>query len=158
VPTIETLAAAMLLREHALGMRVAVVKVVDLLVLDCTAPGALSEETFSALFPASVPVIMAYHGYPSVVHELLHGRIDPERLHVHGYEEEGTTTTLFDMTVLNEMSRFHLASDAIRRLGREDNAATALLRFCNDRLEAHAAYIREHGIDLPEVRDWTWRR
>jgi len=158
VPTIETLAATMLLREHVPGIRVAVVNVVDLLVLDHAAPGALSEAAFSALFPAGVPVIMAYHGYPSVVHELLHGRLDPDRFHVHGYHEEGTTTTPFDMTVLNEMSRFHLASDAIRRLGREDNAATALLRFCDERLQAHVAYIWEHGVDLPEVRDWTWGR
>ncbi len=158
VPTIEVLAAAMLLREHVPHLRVAVVSVVDLLVLDRSAPESLGESAFVALFPAGVPVIMGFHGYPSVVHELLHGRTDTERFHVHGYDEEGTTTTPFDMTVLNQMSRFHLASDAIRRLEREDNAATALLNFCNQRLEAHAAYIREHGVDLPEVRDWTWRR
>jgi xylulose-5-phosphate/fructose-6-phosphate phosphoketolase len=156
VPTIEALAATMLLREHVPGIRVAVVNVVDLLVLDGGAPGALGDGAFAALFPAGVPVIVAYHGYASVVHELLHGRIDADRFHVHGYQEEGTTTTPFDMTVLNEMSRFHLAIDAIRRLGREDTAATALVRFCKDRLEAHVEYIWENGIDLPEVRDWIW--
>ena len=158
VPTIETLAAAMLLREHVPALRVAVVNLVDLLVLDLTAGGALSEKAFVALFPDGVPVIVAFHGYAGVVHELLHGRTDTERFHVHGYREEGTTTTPFDMLVLNEMSRFHLASDAIRRLGRADNAATALLHFCNERLEAHDRFIWENGVDLPEVRDWIWRR
>ena len=158
VPTIETLAATMLLREHVPALRIAVVNVVDLLVLDRNAAGALGEAAFAALFPDGIPVIVAFHGYASVVHELLHGRTDTERFHVHGYREEGTTTTPFDMTVLNELSRFHLASDAIRRLGRQDNAATALLHFCNERLEAHVAYIEENGIDLPEIRDWTWQR
>ncbi len=102
-------------------------------------------------------MIFAFHGYPHVIHELIHHRPNAQRFHVRGYIEEGTTTTPFDMTVLNRMSRFHLAAEAIRRSGRDDAQARAALNLFDERLAAHYVYIREHGIDMPEIRDWRWR-
>ena len=151
VPTREMLAAVALLRQAAPDLAVQAVNVVDLLRLETPGehPGGLSEAAFAELFTPSCPVVFAFHGYPMVVHELLHGRPEPQRFHVHGYREEGTTTTPFDMLVLNRMSRFDLANDALRRCGRNGN------RFDAD-LARHRAWIAEHDDDLPDILAWRW--
>jgi xylulose-5-phosphate/fructose-6-phosphate phosphoketolase len=101
-------------------------------------------------------VVVAWHGYARSFHQLLHGRPNPERFHVRGYSQQGTTTTPFDMVVLNRMSRYHLTLEALRRMPRRLPGADDLAELCNRQLEAHAAYIREHFEDLPEIRDWIW--
>lgn len=153
VPTREVMAAASLLRHVAPDLRVRVVNVVDLFALEAPQdhPHGLPTDQFVALFGEQTEVVVAFHGYPHVIHELLHHRPNPTRFHVRGYVEEGTTTTPFDMTVRNGMSRFHIAIEALRRAGR-GNDVDSLERS----LAAHATYIREHGDDLPEVRDWRW--
>ncbi|WP_439492689.1 phosphoketolase family protein [Bosea sp. (in: a-proteobacteria)] len=158
VPTIETLAAAALLREALPELALRVVNVVDLMTLQSRRqhPHGLSDVDFEALFTADKPVIFAFHGYPQLIHRLTYDRINHGGLHVHGYREEGTTTTPFDMLVMNGLDRFHLAIAAIDRLPeRSPEAARARQRF-EDRLVAHAAYIRAQGEDMPEIRDWRW--
>jgi xylulose-5-phosphate/fructose-6-phosphate phosphoketolase len=158
VPTQETIAAAALLREHVPELRFRVVNVVDLMAVTPAAvhPHALSRDRFEALFGETTNVVCAFHGYARALHQLLHGRPHAERFHVHGYSEQGTTTTPFDMVVLNEMSRYHLVLDALRRARRIAPGARALELHCEAQLLRHHAYIREHFEDMPEVRDWTW--
>jgi xylulose-5-phosphate/fructose-6-phosphate phosphoketolase len=160
VPTLETLAAAAWLRAKAPDLRVRVVNVVDLMTLSAPEehPHGMPRDRFTDLFTADTDVIFAYHGYPGAVHQLLHGRPGPERFHVRGYREEGTTTTPFDMVVLNQMSRYHLAIEALRRARRPPEHASLLVDECRRKLREHAAYVREHLEDLPEIRDWTWPR
>ena len=156
VPTLETVAAAWLLRKHAPEIRVRVVNVVDLMVLFPPElhPHGLSEDEFVALFTAEQPVVFAFHGYQRAVHQLLHGRTRAERFHVRGFNEQGTTTTPFDMVVLNGMSRYQLCLAALERLA--PGRAPALAALCNAQLLAHERYVREHFQDMPEIRDWTW--
>jgi xylulose-5-phosphate/fructose-6-phosphate phosphoketolase len=162
VPMLETLAAAQLLREHVPNLRVRVVNVVDLFAM--AIPSAhkhgLDELAFEALFTASRPVIFAFHGYPRVIHELLHHRPAAERFHVRGFEEEGTTSTPFDAVVRNGMSRYHLALEALRRAQDGAFAATAgcsrAIELFERQITRHRAYINEHDLDLPEVQDWRW--
>ncbi|WP_029431731.1 phosphoketolase [Blastococcus sp. URHD0036] len=158
VPTMETLAAAELLRQWVPYLRVRVVNVIDLMALlpQDDHPHGLSEERFLQLFSRDTDVVVAFHGYPRAVHQLLHGRTNPGRFHVRGFEEQGTTTTPFDMVVLNRMSRYHLVLEALRRSRRVPERGEELARFCRDQLARHAAYVREHLEDMPEVRDWTW--
>ncbi|MDP9904487.1 phosphoketolase family protein [Arthrobacter bambusae] len=158
IPTQETLAAAWLLQEHLPGLVVRVVNVMDAMVLPPrdAHPHGLSSEKFEELFTADREVIMAWHGYARALHQLLHGRPRPERFHVRGYNEQGTTTTPFDMVVLNKMSRYHLVLEALRRIHRQVGGADELVDFCRRQLDAHARYIREHFEDLPEIRDWSW--
>ncbi|MBV8172236.1 MAG: phosphoketolase family protein [Candidatus Eremiobacteraeota bacterium] len=158
VPTLETMAAAALLRTYAPDMRVRVVNVVDLFSLPTQPehPHGLSAAAFDTLFGTSEPVIFAFHGYPRLIHELIHRRQQPQRFHVHGYIEEGTTTTPFDMVVRNKMSRYHLALDALARAPGARGRYAAAQQYCEERLAAHSAYIVEHGVDLPEVADWRW--
>jgi xylulose-5-phosphate/fructose-6-phosphate phosphoketolase len=158
VPTMEALAAAALLREFVPELQVRFVNVIDLMRLAPAAvhPHGLDSEDFSALFGDELPVIVAFHGYARALHQLLHGRPEPDRFHVHGFQEQGTTTTPFDMTVLNEISRFHLAADAIARSARRPPGADECLAHCQDMLARHRAYVREHFEDMPEIRDWTW--
>ena len=158
VPTQETIAAAALLREHVPELRFRVVNVVDLMALAPRSvhPHALSHEYFDELFGDSTDVVCAFHGYARALHQLLHGRPNAGRFHVHGFSEQGTTTTPFDMVVLNEMSRYHLVLNALRRARRIAPGAAALEHHCEAQLVRHHAYIREHFEDLPEVRDWTW--
>ena len=153
VPTIETLAATMLLRDA--GVRVRVVNVVDLMCISTPSlyTHGLLPDSFARLFTLTTPVIFAFHGYPQLVHALLHGRPDPERFHVHGFRNEGTTTTPFDMCVLNGIDRFTLALDALYRLDRDTDPLAARLHAW---LGEHRAYVREHGEDLPIVRNWAW--
>src|SRR6185369_12047534 len=116
----------------------------------------MTEEKFVDLFTRETDVVFAFHGYPGAVHTLVHGRPRAERFHVRGYREEGTTTTPFDMVVLNEMSRFHLAMEALKRVKRKPRNADALVEECRSMLERHDKYIEEYLDDMPEVRDWTW--
>jgi len=156
--TLETIAAAAWLREKAPSFRLRVVNVVDLMTL--FTPGAhphgMTEERFEALFGVDTPVVFAFHGYPGTVHQVLHGRSHPHRFHVRGYREEGTTTTPFDMVVLNGTSRFHLVIEALRRAPRPPTNANTLIDECQEILHRHSAYVVEHFEDMPEVRDFRW--
>jgi xylulose-5-phosphate/fructose-6-phosphate phosphoketolase len=157
-PTLETLAAAQLLREWVPYLRVRVVNIVDLMALlpADDHPHGFSEQAFEAMFTADTDVVFAFHGYPRAVHELLHGRVHPGRFHVRGFNEQGTTTTPFDMVVLNRMSRYHLVLEALRRSHRVPEKGLDLARYCQAMLERHHDYIRENFEDMPEVRDWSW--
>lgn len=158
VPTEETLAAAWLLQRHVRELRVRVVNVMDILVLppQDAHPHGLSDVDFEKLFTADGEVIVAWHGYARAFHQLLHGRVNPGRFHVRGYSEQGTTTTPFDMVVLNKMSRYHLALEALRRVSGHFEGAQELADYCQQMLAKHETYIHEHLADLPEIRDWVW--
>ena len=157
VPTMETLAAVELLRQHFPALKIRVINVVDLMTLQSQDqhPHGLSDEAFDALFTRDKPVIFAYHGYPSLIHKLTYRRTNHHNLHVHGFKEEGTTTTPFDMVVLNELDRFHLAKAAIDRVP-ELALPRTLARLISDKLIDHARYIRQYGEDMPEIRNWKW--
>jgi len=137
---------------------VRVVNVVDLMSLfpHDRHPHGLSATAFVSTFTADTDVVFAFHGFKSKVHELLHGRPSPGRFHVRGFNEQGTTTTPFDMVVINEMSRYHLALEAVHRARRAPRGVPALMEHCGDMLDRHRAYIVEHLEDMPEVRDWVW--
>ncbi|VCU69634.1 Xylulose-5-phosphate phosphoketolase [Pigmentiphaga humi] len=158
VPTQETLAAVQLLGQHLPALNVRVVNVVDLMTLQPAEvhPHGLADAAYDALFPPGVPAIFAYHGYPWTIHRLCYRRAHHANLHVRGYREEGTTTTPFDMTVLNGLDRFHLVQSALERLPALDDAGRTLQAAMDARLAEHHAYIRAHGQDMPEVRDWRW--
>jgi xylulose-5-phosphate/fructose-6-phosphate phosphoketolase len=158
VPTMEILAAAELLRQHTPYLRVRVVNIVDLMALlpRDEHPHGFSDDRFAELFTHDTDVVFAFHGYPRAVHQLLHGRENPARFHVRGFSEQGTTTTPFDMVVLNKMSRYHLVLEALRRSRRAAETGPELARLCQRMLERHYTYVREHLEDMPEVRNWTW--
>ncbi len=158
VPTLETLAAVSILREHLPEVKVRVVNVVDLMRLQphSAHPHGLNDFDFDSLFTASVPVIFAFHGYPALIHRLTYRRTNHDNIHVRGYMEEGTITTPFDMTVMNELDRFHLVISAIDRLPRTGDRGIALQEKLHDKLREHHGYIREHGEDMPEIRNWRW--
>ena len=160
VPTLETLAAVSILRTHLPALNIRVVNIVDLMKLqpEREHPHGLGDEEFDALFTKDKPILFAFHGYPWLIHRLTYRRTNHPRLHVRGYKEEGTITTYFDMTVLNDLDRFHLVMDAIDRLPQTGAKGLALKRALADKLIEHRAYIREHGVDMPEVRDWQWSR
>ena len=158
VPTLETIAAVDLLRKHVPSLKIRVVNVVDLMTLqpESVHPHGLSDADFDCLFTCGQPVIFAFHGYPHLIHRLTYRRTNHGNFHVHGFNEEGTTTTPFDMVVLNGLDRFHLAMDVINRVpGLVDTAAHAKQRF-RDRLIEHQRYITTFGEDMPEIRDWSW--
>lgn len=158
VPTMETLAAVDLLREYLPELRIQVVNVVDLMALQTQDehPHGKSEQDFDAIFTPDRPVIFAFHGYPSLIHRLTYQRNNHRNFHVRGFMEEGTTTTPFDMTVLNELDRFHLAQAAILRVPSLQGKADAILDALQEKIAAHHQYVREHGEDLPEVQNWKW--
>jgi len=158
VPTVETLAAVSLLREHLPDLRCRVVNVLDLMRLQQPGehPHGLRDEEFDALFTADKPVIFAYHGYPWLIHRLTYRRTNHNNLHVRGYVEEGSTTTPFDMVVRNDMDRYHLVMDVIDRVPALAERAVATRQHMVDMRTRHAAHIVDHGIDLPEVTDWRW--
>jgi len=137
---------------------VRVVNIVDLMTLSPPAyhPHGMDAEGFLDLFTADRPVVFAFHGYVRMIHDLVHGRPEPERFHVRGYMEEGTTTTPFDMVVANRISRYHLAMDAIRFVPRLRSQSAHLVDRFEKKLMEHHLYIREHLEDMPEIRDWTW--
>ncbi len=158
IPTLETLSAASILRRELPALRVRVINVVDLMRLqpDSDHPHGLSDPHFDALFTASRPVIFAYHGYPSLIHRLTYRRSNHANFHVRGYNEEGTTTTPFDMVMLNDLDRFHLVMDVIDRVPSLGERAAHLRQAMEDERLSHRAHTREFGDDAPDVRHWTW--
>jgi xylulose-5-phosphate/fructose-6-phosphate phosphoketolase len=158
VPTLETLAAVTLLREYVPDIRIRVVNVVDLMVLQPQSehPHGMEDQDFDELFTTDKPVIFAFHGYPAMIHKLTYRRHNHDNFHIRGYKEEGTTTTPFDMVVLNNLDRYQLALDTIRRIPRFSNQVeNATARYWAS-MERHELYVSEHGDDMPEVRDWQW--
>jgi xylulose-5-phosphate/fructose-6-phosphate phosphoketolase len=158
VPTLETLAAVSILRKYVPDLRVRVVNVVDLMTLQpwTEHPHGLDDDAFDALFTTDKPVIFAYHGYPWLIHRLTYRRRNHGNIHVRGYKEEGATTTPFDMTVLNQLDRFQLALDAVRRVPRLKSISDRATQLLHDTLRRHREYVSAYGQDLPEVRDWKW--
>ena len=160
VPTLETLAAVSILRQDVPGIRIRVVNVVDLMTLQPSSehPHGLSEEEFDVIFTRGRPVIFAYHGYPWLIHRLTYKRHNHDNIHVRGYKEEGTTTTPFDMTVLNNLDRYQLVFDAIQRTPRLHSLVHKASEQFEARIQKHKEYVMEHGEDLPEVRNWKWQQ
>jgi xylulose-5-phosphate/fructose-6-phosphate phosphoketolase len=158
VPTLETLAAVDLLRRHVPDLKLRVVNVVDLMTLQPSSehPHGLGDREFDSIFTTDKPVIFAFHGYPWLIHRLTYRRTNHPNFHVRGYKEEGTTTTPFDMTVLNDLDRFHLAGDVIDRVTRVCHSAAHFKQWMRDKLIEHKQYIAVQGDDMPEIRDWTW--
>jgi xylulose-5-phosphate/fructose-6-phosphate phosphoketolase len=158
IPTLEALAAAALLREHLPELKVRFINVVDLMRLQPSDehPHGMSDAEFDSLFTRDRPVVFAYHGYPWLIHRLAYRRTNHSGLHVRGYKEEGTTTTPFDMVMLNDLDRFHLVTDVIDRVPGLADRAAHLRQDMQERRIAARAYTREHGEDDPEIRDWTW--
>lgn len=159
VPTLETLAAVDLLRQHIPELKVRVVNVVDLMKLQPEEehPHGLSHKEFDTIFTTDKPIVFAYHGYPWLIHRLTYRRTNHKNLHVRGYKEEGTTTTPFDMVVLNDLDRFHLVRDVIDRVPKLGSAAAYTQQFIRDKLIEHRQYITRYGEDMPEIRNWKWQ-
>jgi xylulose-5-phosphate/fructose-6-phosphate phosphoketolase len=159
VPTLETLAAVDILRHRLPDLKIRVINVVDLMTLQQPTEHShgLSDEDFDALFTTDKPIIFAFHGYPWLIHRLAYRRTNHRNLHVRGYKEEGTTTTPFDMTVLNDLDRFHLVDDVINRVPNLVEKAAHVKQEMHDKLAAHKEYICQYGDDMPEIRDWKWQ-
>jgi xylulose-5-phosphate/fructose-6-phosphate phosphoketolase len=158
VPTLETLAAVSILREHLPKLKIRVVNVVDLMKLQPVSehPHGMTDYDFDSLFTRDKPIIFAFHAYPWLIHRLTYRRHNHDNLHVRGYKEEGTITTAFDMTVLNDLDRFHLVIDAINRLPQVGSEGAYLKQQLNDKLVEHRQYIDRYGEDMPEIRNWSW--
>jgi xylulose-5-phosphate/fructose-6-phosphate phosphoketolase len=158
IPTLETLAAVDLLRKHFPDLKIRVINVVDLMTIQPSSehPHGLSDNDFDSLFTVDKPVIFAYHGYPWLIHRLTYRRHNHDNLHVRGYKEEGTTTTPFDMTVLNDLDRFHLAGDVVDRVPKLQRIGGHFKQYLRNKLVEHKEYIRVHGEDLPEIENWKW--
>jgi xylulose-5-phosphate/fructose-6-phosphate phosphoketolase len=158
VPTMEAVAAAALLREHLPELKVRLVNVIDLMSLQSPGehPNAMSDAEFDSLFTTDRPVIFAYHGYPWLIHRLTYRRTNHHNLHVRGYIEEGTTTTPFDMTMMNNLDRYHLVMDVIDRVAGLSTRAGRLRQLMDETRLRARRYTREVGDDMPEIRDWRW--
>ena len=158
VPTLETLAAVDLLRQHFPDLKIRVVNVVDLMTLQSSSvnPHGLSDRDFDSIFTHDKPIVFAYHGYPGLIHRLTCHRTNHHNLHVHGYKEEGTTTTAFDMVVLNDLDRFHLAQDVIDRVPQLQSIGAHAQQLLRNKLIEHRHYIIKHGEDMPEILNWQW--
>ncbi len=158
VPTLETLAAVSILREHLPDLKIRVINVVDLMKLQPGAehPHGLSERDFDALFTKDKPIVFAFHGYPWLIHRLTYRRTNHENMHVRGYKEEGTITTYFDMTVLNDLDRFHLVLDVIARVPKLGTNGARVKKIAQDKLIEHKSYIDKNGLDMPEILNWKW--
>jgi xylulose-5-phosphate/fructose-6-phosphate phosphoketolase len=159
VPTLETLAAVTLLREWLPDLKVRVVNVVDLMTLQPPSehPHGLSDAEFDSIFTTDKPILFAFHGYPWLIHRLTYRRHGHDNLHVRGYKEEGTTTTPFDMTVLNELDRYHLVESVIDRVPGLSTHYAHLRQRVRDKLVEHREYVTRHGEDMPEIKNWKWR-
>ncbi len=159
VPTLETLAAVSIMREHLPELKIRVVNVVDLMKLQPQSehPHGLSDMEFDELFTRNKPVIFAFHAYPWLIHRLTYRRTNHDNIHVRGYKEEGTITTPFDMTVLNDLDRFHLVMDTIDRLPQTGDRGIYLKQQLEDKLIEHKQYIAKYGQDMPEIRNWKWK-
>ncbi len=159
VPTLETIAAVEILREKVPDLKIRVINVVDLMTLQPKEehPHGLSHREFDALFTTNKPIIFAYHGYPWLLHRMMYRRTNHDNLHVRGYKEEGTTTTPFDMTVLNDLDRFHLVADVAERVPKLGPISAYIRQYVRDRLVEHKEYINRYGQDMPEIRNWTWK-
>jgi xylulose-5-phosphate/fructose-6-phosphate phosphoketolase len=160
VPTLETLAAVDLLLDQFPDLKIRLVNIVDLMRLQPPEehPHGLTDRDFDSLFTVDKPVVFAYHGYPWLIHRLTYRRANHNNLHVRGYKEEGTTTTPFDMVVLNELDRFHLATDVVNRVPRLATTGSYAKQYFRDRLIEHRQYVEQYGDDLPAIRDWRWQR
>jgi xylulose-5-phosphate/fructose-6-phosphate phosphoketolase len=158
VPTLETLAAVSIMREHLPDLKIRVVNVVDLMKLqpESEHPHGLSDDAFDAIFTKDKPIIFAFHGYPTLIHRLTYRRTNHDNIHVRGYKEEGTITTPFDMTVLNDLDRFHLVMDTVDRLPQVGDRGNTLKQQLKDKLVEHKQYINRHGQDMPEIVNWKW--
>jgi xylulose-5-phosphate/fructose-6-phosphate phosphoketolase len=158
VPTMEALAAVTLLKARIPDLRIRVVNVVDLMTLQPTSehPHGIPDEEFDQVFPVGIPVIFAFHGYPWVIHRLTYRRHNHDNIHVRGYKEEGTTTTPFDMCVLNNIDRFQLTLDAIKRVPRLKDQVAAAEQWYSEQIQRHKLYVSENGDDLPDVKNWRW--
>jgi xylulose-5-phosphate/fructose-6-phosphate phosphoketolase len=158
IPTLETLAAVDLLRKALPDLKVRVVNVVDLMTLQPKDqhPHGISDSDFDGMFTRDRPVIFAYHGYPYLIHRLTYNRTNHSEMHVHGFEEEGTTTTPFDMVVINRLDRYHLAIDVIDRVPGLAISAAHIKQQFRDKLLEHMRYVRKHGEDMPEIQGWVW--
>ena len=159
VPTLETLAAVSILQEYLPDLKIRVINVVDLMKLepDTEHPHGLSDVEFDALFTKDRPIVFAFHGYPWLVHRLTYRRTNHDNMHVRGYKEEGTITTYFDMTVLNDLDRFHLVQDVINRIPRLGERGARLKKMVQDKLMEHKLYIDKNGVDMPEILNWKWK-
>ena len=160
VPTLEALAAVDLLRQHFADLRIRFINVVDLMTLQPSSehPHGLTDDEFDSMFTVDKPVIFAYHGYPWLIHRLTYRRNGHANLHVRGYKEEGTTTTPFDIAVMNDIDRYHLAGDVVDRVPRLARIGAHFKQLLRDKLIDHQQYVMEHGDDLPEIKNWTWQR
>jgi len=158
VPTLETMAAVSIMRKYLPDLSVRVVNIVDLMRLQPPSehPHGLSDAAFDELFTRNKPIIFAFHAYPWLIHRLTYRRTNHHNIHVRGYKEEGTITTPFDMTVLNDLDRFHLVMDVIDRVPQTGDRGVALKQMLQAKLIEHKQYICKHGVDMPEVRDWQW--
>jgi xylulose-5-phosphate/fructose-6-phosphate phosphoketolase len=158
VPTLETLAAVSILHKHLPDLKIRVINVVDLMKLEPETehPHGLSEDDFDALFTKDKPVVFAFHGYPWLIHRLTYRRTNHDNIHVRGYKEEGTITTYFDMTVLNDLDRFHLVQDVINRIPKAGAKGATLKELVQKKLIEHKKFIDKNGIDMPEIRNWKW--
>src|SRR5665647_2715904 len=159
VPTLEALGATAILRERLPRLKVRFINVVDLMTLQPQRehPHGLSDDEFDALFTTNKPIVFAFHGYPWLIHRITYRRTNHDNLHVRGYKEEGTTTTPFDMTVMNDIDRFHLVLDVIARVPELGDEGAKVAEWCRSMLKEHHEYIRANGDDMPMVRDWRWQ-
>ena len=158
VPTLETLAAVDFLRQHFPDLKIRVVNVVDLMSLQPFSehPHGLSDRDFDSIFTPDKPIVFAFHGYPLLIHRLTYRRTNHANLHVRGYKEEGTTTTTFDMVVLNDLDRFHLAQDVIDRVPQLQAIGAHAKQILRNKLIDHRQYITQYGEDMPEILNWQW--
>lgn len=159
VPTLETLAAVSILREHLPDLKIRVINIVDLMKLEPQSehPHGLSDPDFDALFTKDKPIVFAFHGYPWLIHRMTYRRTNHDNIHVRGYKEEGTITTTFNMVVLNDLDRFHLVQDVIKRLPHLGKTGDQLIQWTKDKLIEHKHFIEENGQDMPEIQNWKWR-